>query len=216
MKTKLRKIFYVPGLISAIIIPLVFWHLGSEKFEDINISYISIGLPFKYDPEISLEKQTYTFEPYRNWNYKKIKVEPNSARKNSKYYITQLKKLQKNNIKETGIEFISNDENSYDDFVSILNDFAIANQLQYGLDLDKTGHLFAGHQYIDPNQKEYKYTSLFGTNDTIKFGDESDYYKGFQKFQFQISELPKQAYYFIFSFLIFLQISVLGIIRKQF
>ena len=117
------------------------------------------------------------------------------------------------NEKETGIEFVLNDENSYGDFVSVLNDFAIAQHERYGIDLDKTGHLFAVTDDKDPwiQQKIFDY----GTSDMIGYKNERYYYEGFQKFQYQLSKLPIKAFYLAFSFLILLQISVLSLVRKS-
>ena len=146
---KLQKIYYVPGLISAIFIPLIFWFYGNRKLQEPIPNVIDIGLPAK-----SGSSTFATFEPLRNWNYKKIVVQPNTARKNSNYYVSEIKKLQKRNQKETGIEFIIGDNNSYDDFISILNDFEKSKQKQFGLDLDKTGHIFAVHIYKNSNKNE--------------------------------------------------------------
>ena len=67
----MKKIYYFPGLISAVLIPVLFWYYGSQKSEDINVSVIDIGLPAKEREGI---KNTFaSFEPARNWNYKKIK-----------------------------------------------------------------------------------------------------------------------------------------------
>ena len=167
---------------------------------------IDIGLPAK-----SGSSTFATFEPLRNWNYKKIVVQPNTARKNSNYYVSEIKKLQKRNQKETGIEFIIGDNNSYDDFISILNDFEKSKQKQFGLDLDKTGHIFAVHIYKNSNKNEINY---YG-GDVVYYELPDDYYlKGFQKFQYQLSHLPKNTFYLIFGYLILLNISILSLVRK--
>jgi predicted secreted acid phosphatase len=41
-------------------------------------------------------------------------------------YVSELRKLQKRNEKESGIEFILGQNNKYGDFASVLNDFHIA------------------------------------------------------------------------------------------
>lgn len=43
----MRRIYYVPGLISALLIPLLFWYYGNQKFNNINVRIIDIYLPFK-------------------------------------------------------------------------------------------------------------------------------------------------------------------------
>lgn len=200
-----KKIYYVPGLISALLIPVLFWYFGNRKLNEPITNIMDFGLPAKYDPTIPVDQQN-TLEHIRNWNYQKIIVQPNSAKSNSKFYVSKLKELQKRNEKETGIEFILDNNNTYGDFASLLNDMAIAKQETYGLDLEKTGHLFATVNYQDPNAKEIEYDCLL-CNDVIY-----DKYKPFfNDSQFFIKQLPKEAFYIIFGFLIFLNISMFSI-----
>ncbi|WP_439479517.1 hypothetical protein [Chryseobacterium aquaticum] len=201
-----KKIYYVPGLISALLIPVLFWYFGNRKLNEPIPNVMDFGLPAKYNPKTPLKNQYSTFEPLRNWNYQEIIVQPNSAKSNSAFYVSKLKELQKRNEKETGIEFILNDYNTYGDFASLLNDMAIAKQETYGLDLDKTGHLFATVNYQDPDIKEIDYISICG-------GVIRDEYKPtfLDDAQFFIKQLPKEAFYLIFAFLIFLNISMFSI-----
>lgn len=201
-----KKIYYVPGLISALLIPVLFWYFGNRKLNEPIPNVMDFGLPAKYNPKTPLKNQYSTFEPLRNWNYQEIIVQPNSAKSNSAFYVSKLKELQKRNEKETGIEFILNDYNTYGDFASLLNDMAIAKQETYGLDLDKTGHLFATINYQDPDIKEIDYISICG-------GVIRDEYKPtfLDDAQFFIKQLPKEAFYLIFAFLIFLNISMFSI-----
>ncbi len=209
---KLRKIYYVPGLISAILIPLLFWFYGNRKLQEPVPNIIDIGIPAKHKHSEKCKTSQVCFESLRNWNYKKIIVQPNAARKNSNYYVSELKKLQARNEKNTGIEFIINDKNSYDDFISLLNDMEISKQEHYGIDMDKTGHFFAVHIYKDPNKNEINY---YG-GDVVYYELPDDYYlKGFQKFQYQLSRLPKEASYLIFGYLILLNVSILSLVRKS-
>ena len=98
---KLRKIYYVPSLLSAILIPLLFWFYGNRKLQEPIANLIPFGVSRKLEQNQKISGLDFEF--YRNWNYKKIVVQPNTARKNSKYYVSELKKLQTRNRKETGI-----------------------------------------------------------------------------------------------------------------
>lgn len=201
----MKKIYYFPGLISAVLIPILFWYYGNQKFEDINLSVIDIGLPAKLKEDRS--NDIYSFEPIRYWDYKKIKISPGTAKENSKSYVSELKQLQARNEKESGIEFILDQSNNYGDFVSVLNDLAIAKQEQYAIDLEKTGHIFAVYSYIDPKVQYPEYECLL-CNDVIRPEYKPDF---FEKTQMLLTELPKDTYYFIFGFLIFLNISMFSI-----
>ena len=154
----MRRIYYVPGLISAVMIPIMFWFYGNRELQKPIPNVIDLVLPHKVHSTSSKEEKNRiyqnSFEPYRSWNYKKIIVKPNTARQNSNYYVSELKKLQQRNQKETGIEFIINDENSYDDFISILNDCHISKQEMFGVDMDKTWDLFVLVNYKDPKKIE--------------------------------------------------------------
>lgn len=92
MKSKLTKKYDVPGLISALFSPLLFWYFGNRELQKSVSNVMDLGLPAKYKPEIPLNQQ-FSFENFRNWNYKKIKVVPD-AKENSKFYISEIKNLQ--------------------------------------------------------------------------------------------------------------------------
>jgi len=212
---QLTKIYYVPGLISAIVIPMLFWFYGNRKLNEPIPNVMDIGLPAKVHSTSSKEEKDRiyqnSFEPFRNWNYKEIIVKPNTAKQNSNFYVSEIKKLQQRNEKETGIEFLINDDNSYDDLISLLNDMAISKHEMYGLDLDKSGHFFALVNYKDPNKIERGYDMIYGNDNMYYSYKESDYYEGFQKFSYQASQLPKEAFYILFGFLILLNISMFSI-----
>ncbi|EJL73002.1 hypothetical protein [Chryseobacterium populi] len=212
----LKKVYYVPGLISALLIPILFWYYGNQKFDTINLNMIDIGLPAKIRSRGDINNKI-SFEPMRKWNYKKVKIDPNAAKANSQLYISEIKKLKERNQKETGIEFILGDKNTYGDFVSLLNDMIIAEQEEYTLDIEKTGHLFAIHSYINPNSEpcllcnDYIVAIDSGVENNgeayLKFIEP----KGYEKFKDVLRKLPGEVFLIIFSFLILLNLSILSI-----
>lgn len=213
----LKKIYYVPGLISAILIPLLFWYYAGLRIDKTVINVIDVWLPSKIGNENSGEMGR--FIPPKNWTYKKLIVPPNRAKKNSNLYVSEIKKLKERNEKETGIEFVLNKKNSYGDFVSLLNDLSVAKVDTYGFDLNDTGHLFVSYTSpitkspieecylcndhiisVDPNdQKVWNFNLDFIREINIEF------------FFNNMAKLPKNAYYIIFGFLLFLNISMLSI-----
>lgn len=200
----LKKIYYVPGLISAVLIPLLFWYYASQRVHT-PYTVLDLGLPSKHRFNDSIDN---TFESYRNWNYKKIIVKPNTALQNQKYYVSELKKLQKRNEKETGIEFVINDKNNLQDFIALMDAMALAKQETFGVDVGNTDHFFAVHFYKDPNEDTRSICG--GSVGDVDYHAENNYV-GYQKFEYQLKQLPKQAYYVIFGFLLFLNISMLSI-----
>lgn len=214
----MKKIYYFPGLISAVMIPLLFWHYGNQKFEEINLNIIDIGL----SPRITTNDKInniFTFERVRNWNYKKIKVQPNKAKENSSLYVSEIKKLKEKNQLRTGIEFILNNDNTYGDFVSILNDMDITKAEEYVIDLDKTGHLFVIHSYVPPTAKEC-FLCNDNVNISVDYDDNVDNWaaylkfkeaKGYTRFTETLTHLPKEAFFIIFGFLFLINISMFSI-----
>ncbi|WP_150114774.1 hypothetical protein [Chryseobacterium sp. IHB B 17019] len=96
---------------------------------------------------------------------------------------------------------------------------AIARQETYTIDLEKTGHLFATINYIDPNAKEEKFGCLLCDDVIVTFEEPTlrdkiyafingQYYQTFFE---DISNLPKGTFIIIFGFLLFLNISMLSI-----
>jgi hypothetical protein len=207
----MKRIYYVPGLISAVIVPVLFWFYINPYVDKTKYNVIDIGIPAKLREDRS--NDIYSFEPVRNWDYKKIKVDPSKAKENSKFYVSEIKALQKRNEKDTGVEFILDHNNTYGDFVSLLNDMAIAKQETYAVDLEKTGHIFAVQGYKDPYKIDENYNGIrCGTrsdSDTVYYMDELNY-RGLEKMNY-LFNLPKQSYYILFGFLLFLNISMLSI-----
>ncbi|MCJ7935292.1 MAG: hypothetical protein MUW56_17120 [Chryseobacterium sp.] len=202
----MKKIYYIPGFISALLIPILFWYYGNQRVQP-SYTVMDLGLPAKVRPNRTFDN---TFEPYRNWNYRKIIVKPNTALQNQNFYVSELKELQTRNEKESGIEFIIDDNNNYQDFIALMDAMTISKQDAFCVDMEKTGHFFAVHFYKDPNKIERDYDTICGTEATTIYYKEENNYKGFDTLKY-LPELPKQSFYVIFGFLIFLNISMLSI-----
>ncbi|MFZ4927639.1 hypothetical protein [Chryseobacterium sp. Mn2064] len=200
----MKKIYYFPGLISAVIIPILFWYYGNQRVHP-QYMFMDLGLPAKERPEKPLLN---TFEPFRNWDYKKITVHPNTALQNQEFYISELKKLQTKNVKESGIEFIIGDQNTYQDFIALMDVMKLSNQEMYTVDMEKTGHFFALHEYRAPEKEIHP--TCGGT-----VGGPSDY-KEKQTLNLIrpdsfINHIPQQSFYILFGFLLFVNISMFSI-----
>lgn len=215
-----KKIYYVPGLISALLIPFLFWYYIHTHIDPTIYNVIDLGLPAKLEKDKS--NINSTLEPFRNWDYEKIKVPASKAKENSSMYVSKIKQYQAENQKSFGIEFILDENNTYGDFVSLLNDLHIAKQDAYGVDIGKTGHLFTIINYPlhNSDQEEAEcllchdifYTTVEPTfMDTVSDFIHKQY---FQTFFENISQLPKGAFYIIFGFLLLLNISMLCIKEK--
>lgn len=216
---RLKKIYYVPGLISAILIPLLFWYYISPYVNYTRTNVVDVWLPSKI--EKGNRKEMGSLVPSERINFIKITVPPNRAKQNSKFYVSEIKKLKERDNKEKGIEFILDDINFYGDFASLLNDLSIAQVDTYGFDLNKTGHIFV--TYSPPVVENRSEESLLTDDHMVIFEDPSSenimlyeirefmtriYYNEFYN---DIAKLPKSTYYIIFGFLFLLNISMLSI-----
>ncbi len=76
-------------MISDLLIPVLFWYCVKSYNNRTVYNIVDIGLPAKVAKDKS--NYDYTFEPLRNSNYKKIKVDPLTAKENSTLYVSELK-----------------------------------------------------------------------------------------------------------------------------
>ncbi|WP_426477735.1 hypothetical protein ACP3T3_21455 [Chryseobacterium sp. CBSDS_008] len=199
----MKKIYYIPGLISAVLIPVLFWYYGNQRVHP-PYRVMDLGIPAKVRPDTPLEN---TFEPYRKWNYKKITVKPNTGLQNQKFYVSELKKLRARNEKKSGIEFVINDKNNYQDFIALIDAMILSKQDMYGVDIEKTGHFFALHEYKDPDEETHPICG--GTVGNIDYTEKQTL--SLIKPESFINHVPQQAFYIIFGFLFFVNISMFSI-----
>lgn len=212
-KTKqMKRIYYAPGLISALVIPVLLCHFGNRKIEEITTSVIDIGIPAKSMKDKS--NNNNTLEPLRSLNFKKIEVPAGKGKENSDLYVSEIKALQQRNERNTGIEFILGKENTYGDFVSLLNDMAISKHEDYALDLEKTGNLLVPVTYLDPYPLAEPCLLCGDVVEVIDHGSIVDELipepNIFDKTQYFLTHLTKEAYFLILGFLILSYFSILS------
>lgn len=217
-----KKIYYVPGLISALLIPVLFWYYITPYIDFTVTNIIDIRLPSK-DRNANADREKNTvgnFLPLQHDHYTKINIPSNEAKKNSDLYVSEIRKLKNENFQNSGIEFVLNEKNTYGDFVSLLNDFHISKHEYYGID-SETGNLVVSKEYENPADA-LEFVDCLLCNDAII--DEDTYqqiyfdqvFQSFTPSYFQnqldiLANLPQPAYYIFFSFLIFLNISMFSI-----
>lgn len=198
----MRRIYYVPGLISAILIPVLFWYYGNQSVHP-PYAGIDLGVAPKLSSNIPLE---YTFEPYRNWNYKKIIVQPNTALQNRDLYVSELKKLKERNEDQAGIEFVIGDGNTLQDLIAIRDATDLFHYLKAGLDIEKTGHFFAINEYEEPVEER---EIICGTS-ALEPYIEKKVLNVINPESF-VNHVPKECFYIIFGFLLFVNVSMFSI-----
>lgn len=216
-----KRIYYVPRLISALLIPVLFWFYLSPYIDFTVANVIDVKLPLKgnnanADKEIN---NIGNFIPLKYDHYRKIKIGSNEAKKNSNQYVSVIRKLTEINSENTGIEFILTKDNTYGDFVSLLNDFHISRHEYYGIDLE-TGTLIASSYYPKPEESNTEYQCLLCNDHIVSqdsyiptFTDQilDNIKSSFENLWLALNNLPKSPYFIFFGFLIFLNISMLSI-----
>ena len=203
MKSR-HKIFYVSGMISLIFIPLLFWYFATPTLKRMELTVIDVYLPFKAKPGQKMPENSQI--PMEGWNYKPVTIKPNFGEKDEFYFKSLIERMTTEGISKSGIKFQFGNENSYGDFVKILNLMEKTNQEMYGFDMDKTTSLYV--LYNKPNSKnDYPlYNDDVGENYT----DQTDYdYKHSSFWQKLIKFSPKETFYLIFGYLILMYFSIL-------
>lgn len=217
----MRKIYYVPGLISALVIPVLLWDYITPYIDFTVTNVIDVQLPSKdKNANINQEENSIgNFLPLQRDHYSKITVSGNEAKKNSDLYVSEIRKLRNQNSENKGIEFVLNKNNTYGDFVSLLNDFHISKHEYYGIDLE-SGNLVVGKNPQLSSNFDEEFECLLCNDHIVTYEEDpsvlesvSDYIRRqyYSTFFDDMSKLPFGAYVITFSFLLFLNISMLSI-----
>lgn len=128
---KHKKIYYVPGIFSLLVIPIVFWYYGTEYIKENDFRVISFNMPPK-----DYSKRPEFVEILKDLKFKSIIVPPNFSDKTENHFFNLVKELQKNDIDKTGIKFQLTNQNTYADLVKLLNIMEKTGQGRYGLNIE--------------------------------------------------------------------------------
>jgi len=195
-----RKIFYVSGIISLIFIAPLFLYLIQPTLKEMNLRVMDIGLPYKAKKGEKIPE--YSQIPMDGWNYKPIEITPNFTEKEEKQIISLIKKLQSDKVEKSGLKFQFSDENTYGDFVKLLNLMQKTKQEFYGVDMEYTNSLYV--LYMKP-EKDY-----FGNDTVVDYLNQKDYeYHHASFYEKLINFSPKGIYYIIFGYLLLVYSAIL-------
>ena len=200
---KHKKIHYVAGMISALLIPLLFLYYATPVYYQMSMRVLDIGLPYKAKKGEKISE--YTHIPKEGWNYKTIKVKPGFDKKNEENFIKEINQLTLNNIDKTGIRFQLSDKNVYADLIGLINMMLKTKQEMYGLDMEETNSFYVLYERLE------KEPNIFGCG-----GGEMSYLN-LDQYNYAHSDFwnklihysPKGSYYLIFGFLMLIYCAML-------
>ncbi|PTX22781.1 hypothetical protein C8N40_101609 [Pontibacter mucosus] len=128
---KYKKLYYVPGLISLVLLPLLLVYFGRKEIQKLDLRVIEINF---WNPSFS----SHWHFPERNYEQVILTgnvIKDNVALENAKLFI---KKLYASEDTLNGIQFTFQDSASYGSFVGLINYFKkedIRSVLPYGNNL---------------------------------------------------------------------------------
>nr|WP_314491243.1 hypothetical protein [uncultured Chryseobacterium sp.] len=194
---KHKRIYYVSGIISAVLVPLLFVYYAAPVYSQMNMRVMDIGLPAK--AKKGEKTPEFAKIPTEGWTYKTINVKPGFDQKTEDDFIKEIDQLRVKDVDFTGIRFQLSDENVYADLVHLLNIVEKTKYQQWGLDTGKTNSLYLPYRKII-NESHY---GVDGNGDCgmgyLKINDYNYAQASFWKKMICYS--PKESYYLIFGFL---------------
>jgi len=201
---KHKKIYYVAGIISTLLVPLLFLYYATPVYYQMSMRVLDIGLPYKAKKGEKIPE--YTQIPKEGWSYKTINVKPDFDEKTEENFIKEINQLKENDIDKTGIRFQLSDKNVYADIVGLLNIMLKTKQEMYGLDMDETNSLYV--LYKKPQNTFLGIDNNSGS--CVVYVDMNEYYYDNAGFwQKLIHYSPKESYYLIFGFLMLIYCAML-------
>ncbi|SUX43344.1 hypothetical protein [Chryseobacterium indoltheticum] len=200
---KHKKIYYVAGIISALLVPLLFLYYATPVYYQMSMRVLDIGLPYKAKEGEKIPE--YTQIPKEGWSYKTINVKPGFEAKTEEIFIKEINRLKENNVDQTGIRFQLSDKNVYADIIGLLNIMLKTKQERYGLDMEGTNSLYVLYK------KPLEYTTVFGCGggDAGYLSIDEYNYDNANFWNRLIYYSPKESYYLIFGFLMLIYCAML-------
>jgi len=121
-----KRIYYLPGLISAIFLPVIFYHFSSKKIDQLNQRKVVLTIS-EPDPNL-FSKNSFVYLKYEGHfpplrNYTDVYLNDNDALNRKTLEFTELKIRQIVEAKDSinGIHFIFGDKCKYEFFIEVLN-----------------------------------------------------------------------------------------------
>ncbi len=203
---KHKKIHYVTGIISALLVPLLFLYYAAPVYNQMNMRAIDIGLPAKAKKGEKIPE--YARIPTEGWNYKALHVKPGFDKIDEQNFIREINQLKINDVDFTGIRFQLSDKNVYADIVGLLNIMLKTKQEMYGFAMEDETNSF----YVLYQRADYEKSSGIDGNGDCGMGylDMNDYnYSRASFWKKLICYSPRESYYLIFGFLMLIYCAML-------
>jgi len=194
---KSKKILYVSGMISAILVPIIFLFYAVPAYKQINVSVLDLGLPAKESNNYKIPEEYKFPSSERGWKYQKINLPINFSEKDEQKYYNLVKELQSKKYDKIGIRFQFNNKNTYNDFVKLINLMLKTKQESYGFRFEDNSFYVVKFKQIE----EFK--SWCGTDSSMNYvdGNEWNERNKLGNFGYFLSKLPKESFYIIFGYL---------------
>ncbi len=192
---KHKRLLYVPGMFSLLVIPFVFLFYANERFEQFSENYLSFNFPpkdyFKYYPEGNYKI---------GYSYLELIVPSNFTEETENYYFKLIKDLQAKNIDKSGIKFQLNENNVYADFIKLADLMEQTDHPRYGLDLEDNNF------YVINDMVESQ-DNIFICGTTYIENESKNSIKPISDLKFFLKSLPNYAYIIIIGYLTLVVIS---------
>ena len=192
-------------MISAVLVPVIFLFFAIPAYKQINVSVLDLGLPARESANYKIPEEYKFPSPEKGWKYQTIKLPINFSENDEQKYYNLVKELQDKKYDKIGIRFQFNNENTYNDFVKLINLMLKTKQDSYGFRSEDNSFYVVKFKQIE----EFK--SWCGTNSSMNYidGDEWNERNKLGNFGYFLSKLPKESFYIIFGYLILIYSAML-------